>query len=179
MIFGGFRWSKALPIGPPGGYYQVDVADIDVLEEDHVGVLLAGGVCTRPEYCPPGLLTPAVLLDLTVFGCSASDEYPDPEACQVEWKVIWTETPATGNRNGALSTMLGEPGKPVIVLVGGGRLTVTHWSDAVGGYPTEPDYTLLAEDKILDEDDDINRKDRQEIVVIAIPVIFGTHILFC
>ena len=155
--FGGFLWSRELPFGSPGGYYQVDVAPLSTLDDGHLGVLLAGGICTRRNFCVPGTKTPAVLLDAHFYGCSATDEYPDPHSCQVEWNLVWTETPATGNRNGALSTFLGKPGKPVIVLVGGGRLTVTHWDDKIKGYPTTPDYELLAEDKIWDEDDDINR----------------------
>ena len=153
----GFLWSHPLPLGNPGGYYQVDVAPLSSLEEGRLAVLLAGGVCTQKNFCTPGSLTPAVVMDAKFYGCSANDANPDPAACQLDWNIIWTETPATGNRNGALSTLLGEPGKPVIVLVGGGCLTVTHWNATTGGYSTTPDYVLLAEDKILNEDDDINR----------------------
>ena len=106
----------------PGGYYQVDVAPLSTLSQGRLAVLLAGGICTHRDYCTPGNRTPAVLMDTKFYGCSAKDANPDPMSCQVEWTPIWTETPATGNRNGALSTMLGAPGEPAIVLVGGGCL---------------------------------------------------------
>lgn len=122
---GGVRWSRPLPFGNPGGYYQVDVAPLSTLAQGHHAVLLAGGICTNKNYCTPGNLTPAVLLDAKFHGCSAKDTNPDPMSCQVDWSPIWTETPATGNRNGAFSTILGPPGEPVIVLVGGGCL-VSH-----------------------------------------------------
>ena len=59
----GFLWSHPLPLGNPGGYYQVDVAPLSSLEEGRLAVLLAGGVCTQKNFCTPGSLTPAVVMD--------------------------------------------------------------------------------------------------------------------
>lgn len=146
-----FRFSEPLTLGTPGGYYQVDAASLSSLADGHFAVLLAGGTCTRSSACVLNSLTPAVLLDVHVTGCSVDE--PNGE-CTITSPVIWTETPATGNRNGALSSVLNSGGDPVIVLVGSGCLTV-H-TPRNGQYESTPDYVLLAEDK-YPGDDEINR----------------------
>ena len=149
---GEFRFSRALKLGPAGGYYNVDVAPLSSLEKGHVAVLLAGGSCNDYAACGFGN-SPAVLLDVLVSGCSMDNPYTP---CYLRYEKIWTEPEATGNRNGVLSTALSGEKDPCIVLVGLGCVTIFH-PDKNGNYGYSPDYVLHAEDKVTGEYDTINR----------------------
>jgi hypothetical protein len=188
-----YKFSKEYPIGEPGGYYQVDATTLSFMNDarrrndnnerrtmmkervHHTAVLLAGSVCTvggENEFggCEFGSMEPAVLLDVSVHGCSVHQ--PDVE-CAVEWNEIWREPNAQGNRNGAFAASLGnDVGDPAIVLVGTGGISIFEpktkkYHNKRGGKEQQPRYSyyddkeptlmIAPDDQILAEKDQIAR----------------------
>lgn len=162
-------FSDPLPMGPPGGYYQVEaVTQLSFLSnDDHFGVLLAGGSCTdnrrnRFGFCMPGTHTPAILLDVVVTGGCSILQPQRP--CQLSWSIIWKDFVQQGDRNGAFSYELGNGGDPAIVLVGGSGVTI--YEPPYQGFPT---FTIANADKLPQNNDRITRS-----TGLAVGVI-GTH----
>eukprot|EP00977_Amphora_coffeiformis_P015917 scaffold4793_cov175-Amphora_coffeaeformis.AAC.6 len=136
------QFSDALPIGDPGGFYQVDVAPLSSLEAGHVGVLLAGGTCGEADQCQLGLEQPAILLDVSVTGCSVF-QYWLP--CDVTYSTIWEDTNPGGDRNGALEMSLGDGVDPAMVIVGKEGIKVYEPSN--GSYASKPTFLLTQAEK--------------------------------
>jgi hypothetical protein len=131
--FEGIRFSSALPVGPPGGYYQIDAAPSSRSssstydDSTHTMVLLVGGTChedTPNKYgsCVIGENTPARLLEVNVSGCSI--QYPDVE-CKLEWEQIWEDPHARGDRNGGFAYFQ-DTLHPSIALLGQGGVEIFH-----------------------------------------------------
>jgi hypothetical protein len=162
-----YKFSKEYPIGKPGGYYQVDASTLSSLNDNnnsgdmrnHTAVLLAGSVCAVAignEFgsCELGSTNAAVLLDVTVQGCSVHQPH---EPCRVTWNEVWREPNPQGNRNGAFAATLGDGMDPAIVLVGKGGISIFEPLD--GRYDDyEPTFTILPDDHLPDNPvDDITR----------------------
>ncbi|KAL7557233.1 hypothetical protein ACA910_001899 [Epithemia clementina (nom. ined.)] len=114
-------FSAPLPLGDPGGYYQVDVTDRlspflvgtsdknSSISNAHA-VLLVGGTChvtKKPLFpgwnisaCTRGQNFPAVVLQVSVAGCSVAT--PDVP-CDLQWKEIWRDPNPQGDRNGGFA----------------------------------------------------------------------------
>lgn len=145
-------FSRPLPLGPPGGYYQVDVSKLSFLDDGHVGVLLAGGVCSnewvnRFGACTATETTRARLLDVQVTGCLLHQGCRQP-SCQLSWSIIWQDgrlpvANSGGDRNGAFSHELGNGVDPAIVLVGvyGAVVFAPPYNE------WNPDFSLSTQDK--------------------------------
>mmetsp|Transcript_29210 Transcript_29210/g.53378 ORF Transcript_29210/g.53378 Transcript_29210/m.53378 type:complete len:566 (+) Transcript_29210:62-1759(+) len=115
--FRGVKFSEALPIGPPGAYYQVDVSPSssmvgsDVAGSTHRStVLLVGGTChveTSNDFgsCRHGENTPARVVEVSMStheagGCSVHQ----PEAeCHLEYADVWEHPNPRGDRNGGFA----------------------------------------------------------------------------
>jgi hypothetical protein len=148
--FIGVRFSPALPVGPPGGYYQIDVApspqtassSSDVIA--HNMVLLVGGTChddTPNQYgsCVIGENTPARLMEVSVSGCSI--QHPDVE-CKLQWEQVWEDSNPMGDRNGGFAYFHYNP-HPSIVLLGQGGVTIYNHP-----YRQEPEFNVRPPEKI-------------------------------
>lgn len=140
---GTFRFSDPIPIGYPGGYFQIDVFPLSSLNEGHVSVLLVGGTCIQPYVCDPGSHEPAVLLDVAVTGCSVTQ--PDV-ACQSSFKAIWQDADPSGDRNGVFAPCLGDGTDPAIVLAGSGSVSIFEPKN--GTYVISPDFSVASEEMI-------------------------------
>jgi hypothetical protein len=140
---GTFRFSDPIPLGYPGGYFQIDVFPLSSLNEGHVSVLLVGGTCIKPSVCEVGAHEPAVLLDVTVTGCSVTQ--PDI-ACQSSFKTVWQDPYPSGDRNGAFAPSLGDGTDPAIVLAGSGSVTIFEPNN--GTYENTPAFYVASEDII-------------------------------
>jgi hypothetical protein len=159
-----YKFSKEYPIGKPGGYYQVDASTLSSLNDNgermnHTAVLLAGSDCSVSHdnefgSCELGSTDAAVLLDVTVQGCSVFEPY---EPCRVTWKEVWREPNPQGNRNGAFAATLGDGIDPAIVLVGKGGISI--FEPRHGKYDDdEATLTILPDDHLPDNPvDDIMR----------------------
>lgn len=147
-----FRFSEPVPIGVPGGYYQIDVAPLSSLAEGHVAVLLAGGTCGEPTACTPGDVQAATVLDVVVSQCSVDQ----PEVkCQSSYIAIWTDENPAGDRNGAFSLPFGDgSGDSAIVLAGKGGLAIF---EPQNGQYTNPASFSLIEDVEQDVVENIKR----------------------
>lgn len=107
----------------------MDAGEFASLSAGHHGVLLAGGSCKQMKRnqfgrCREHDRTPALLMDVTVDGCSVQDPRA---ACRLSADIVWQDESIEGkkgHRNGALSHELGGGGDPAIVLVGGAGATV-------------------------------------------------------
>ena len=151
--FEGMRFSSALPVGPPGGYYQIDAAPTSSDNTTQIMVLLVGGTChvdTPTQYgsCVIGENTPARLLEVDVSGCSIQN--PDVE-CKLEWEEVWEDPHARGDRNGGFA-YFEDTLHPSIALLGQGGVEIYHHS-----YQQEPsslvdmnydEFRIPAPDKI-------------------------------
>jgi hypothetical protein len=140
---GTLRFSDPIPIGYPGGYFQIDVFPLSSLDEGHVSVLLVGGTCIQPYVCDLGSHEPAVLLDVTVTACSVTQ--PDV-ACQSSFKTIWQDANPSGDRNGAFAPCLGDGTDPAIVLVGSGSISIFEPKN--GAYVKTPAFFANSEGMI-------------------------------
>jgi hypothetical protein len=131
--FKGIRFSSALPVGPPGGYYQIDAApssrssssSSDDIITHTTKVLLVGGTChddapTQYGSCVMGENTPARLLEVNVSGCSIQN--PDVE-CKLEFEQIWEDPHARGDRNGGFAYFQ-DTLHPSIALLGQGGVEI-------------------------------------------------------
>ncbi|KAL7525851.1 hypothetical protein ACHAXR_003077 [Thalassiosira sp. AJA248-18] len=136
--FVGVRFSEALPVGVPGGYYQIDVVtsssssssggsnsdeDDDGSMMQHSTVLLVGGTChveTPNSFgsCQKGENTPARVVEVTMnkHGCSIHN--PDVE-CHLEYKQVWEHPDPKGDRNGGFATF---NDRNMIALLGQGGI---------------------------------------------------------
>ena len=147
--FQGIRFSEALPIGPPGGYYQIDVAQtLQTTSSDdgthHTLVLLVGGTChyeTPNQFgsCVKGNNTPARLLKVGVSGCSI--QTPDEE-CKLTWEMVWENQTPRGDRNGGFAYFQGAI-HPSIALLGQGGVEIYNYP-----YQQEFDFRIPAPEKI-------------------------------
>lgn len=125
----GVRFSDALPLGPPGGYYQVDVVDGDDASATST-VLLVGGTChvEKPNdfgSCARGTNTSATVLEVVVDlgGCSVAR----PEAeCHLTWRQVWSHPQPRGDRNGGFADLGRDSGRggPSVVLLGQGGVEI-------------------------------------------------------
>lgn len=150
---GGFRFSDAIPIGPPGGFYQVDASALSSLAEGHTAVLLAGGTCTLEAMCQPGYNQPALLLDVSIWGCSV--ENPDRK-CKSTYTEVWRDPKPAGDRNGAFAPTLGDGTDPAIVLSGSQCVSIFEPLD--GAYPSKnPTFFVIPEEKVEDGVNNIGR----------------------
>ena len=127
--FEGIRFSEALPIGPPGGYYQIDVAPslqpTSFRGTHYTLVLLVGGTChykTPNQFgsCVKGDNTPTRLLKVDVSGCSI--QTPDEE-CKLTWEMVWENQTPRGDRNGGFAYFQGAI-HPSITLLGQGGVEI-------------------------------------------------------
>lgn len=132
--FVGINFSPALPVGPAGGYYQIDAVpssrippssskstttDANNNTTHHTMVLLVGGTChddTPTQYgsCKEYENTPARLLEISVSGCSI--HHPDTE-CKLEWELSWEDPNPKGDRNGGFAYFRNDR-HPSIALLG-------------------------------------------------------------
>ena len=124
--FVGVKFSEALPIGVPGGYYQIDVvlpnikqqelfaSDDDGTQHHTTTVLLVGGTChyehPTPSFgsCKKGTNTPARVLQVhfpkdTEDHLYCSIHNPDKQ-CAHSYNQIWEHPDPKGDRNGGFST---------------------------------------------------------------------------
>lgn len=157
----GAIFSDPLPMGPSGGYYNVDVGSFASLPAGHHGVLLAGGICTitrRNQFgqCQFGQTTSAILLDVIVTGCSVGDPHTP---CHLSWTTVWQDGSSErtrGDRNGALSYDLGNGDDPAIVLVGGAGANIFEppFLKPNDRSRSQPTFTISSEDMIYNRDDD-------------------------
>mmetsp|Transcript_8173 Transcript_8173/g.17758 ORF Transcript_8173/g.17758 Transcript_8173/m.17758 type:complete len:488 (-) Transcript_8173:137-1600(-) len=137
--FDGLRLSPPLPVGDPGGYYQIDAgAAVDRDGRRRTEVLLAGGTCheTTPNdlgSCEYDENTPARVLRVTmdVEGCSA--RRPEAE-CVLEWREEWRHPDPRGDRNGGFVAFGGEERSVVLVGQGGVEIFARDGTDTFGKY---------------------------------------------
>mmetsp|Transcript_4857 Transcript_4857/g.10563 ORF Transcript_4857/g.10563 Transcript_4857/m.10563 type:complete len:629 (+) Transcript_4857:57-1943(+) len=146
----GVRFSEALPIGPPGSYYQIDavaVNDIPAAAEDPPSsgnfregtqnevatttkILLVGGTCHYNETnsfgaCQPGDNTAARVLHVTMDGDGCSVLRPDDE-CNLTWEEVWLDDHPNGDRNGGFAYFGHTTMEPSVVLLGQGGVEIFH-----------------------------------------------------
>lgn len=151
---GTIRFSEAIPLGNPGGFYQIDVSPLSSLEAGHVAVLLAGGTCTVAELCQPGSFQPAIVLDVYIQGCSESN--PNRQ-CQSSVTEIWRDAKPAGDRNGAFAPTLGNGLDPAIVLAGNSCVSIFE-PNTDGTFPTPPTFLVIPQDKVENQKvDNIDR----------------------
>lgn len=136
------RFSDPIPIGEPGGFYQVAITRLSSLPQNHIGVLLAGGTCGEPEVCENGSEQPAVLLDVAVTGCSVFQPWLP---CSASYSVIWEDPSPGGDRNGAFEMSLGDTVDPAMILIGKEGIKVFEPSDGV--YSDTPTFLLTQAEK--------------------------------
>ena len=142
---GTFRFSDPIPIGDPGGYYQVDATSLSSLSRGHTAVLLAGGSGSAG-------VQPAVVLNVSVTGCSVNE----PKVpCESSVSVIWKDENPQGDRNGAFAPTLGDGTDSAIILAGNGCVTV--FEPVNGTFSNPPSFVLLPDDKVPDDNDNIKR----------------------
>lgn len=137
-VFVGVRFSEALAVGEPGGYYQIDVAanvnshraSSSPTSQTTHSVLLVGGTChynltNSFGTCQYGENTPARVLEVTMNsneGCSIHN--PDAE-CSLEWREVWADPSPEGDRNGGFAYFGDENNdSPSVVLLGQGGIEV-------------------------------------------------------
>ena len=133
---GGFkkvRFSGAVPLGPPGGYYQIDVmpSSSGGDESTHTKVLLVGGTChiDKPNSlgsCKKGENTPARLLHVSPNENGCSIHNPEAE-CDFTWELMWEHPDPKGDRNGGFATFNGQTS---IVLTGQGGVEIFQLDQA-------------------------------------------------
>jgi hypothetical protein len=138
-VNGTVRFSEAIPLGRPGGFYNVDASPLSSLEEGHVAVLLAGGTCAVAALCQPGSHQPAIVLDVSIKACSVST--PD-RRCKSSVREIWRDADPQGDRNGAFAPTLGNGLDPAIVLAGRSCISIFEPTDA-GAFPAGLPPTFL------------------------------------
>jgi len=126
--FRGVRFSEALPIGPPGAYYQIDVSSSSKSDgvTHYSTVLLVGGTCHVEEpnsfgSCKKGENTPARVVEVSMStneagGCSIHE--PDAE-CHLEYTEVWEHPNPKGDRNGGFAMF---DDQKVVALVGQGGI---------------------------------------------------------
>mmetsp|Transcript_48068 Transcript_48068/g.102250 ORF Transcript_48068/g.102250 Transcript_48068/m.102250 type:complete len:522 (-) Transcript_48068:115-1680(-) len=128
--FVGVKFSEALPVGPPGAYYQVDVS-LSSRSDDSTRrstVLLVGGTCHVEKAnslgsCRKGENTPARVVEVsmsTEAGCSIHE--PDAE-CDLKYENLWEHPNPRGDRNGGFATF---DDKKMIALLGQGGIELFH-----------------------------------------------------
>ena len=135
--FLGVKFSPALPIGPAGGYYQIDVApsfqktsaSSSSFNVTQSMVLLVGGTChddapTQYGSCSIGENTPARLLQVSVSGCNIQNPNVD---CNLEWTQIWQDPHPRGDRNGGFAYFQDDI-HPSIALLGQGGIEIFQYS---------------------------------------------------
>ena len=147
--FQGIRFSDPLPIGPPAGYYQIDVLQSDrsveaseqsnlrgqgnTSEATHKSqILLVGATCHHDDVndfgaCTPDENTPARILNVSIEGCSM--HHPDIP-CQLKWTQDWVHPSPYGDRNGGFVDF--ELGDHSFALLGQGGIEV--WGKAYREY---------------------------------------------
>eukprot|EP00581_Thalassiosira_minuscula_P003364 CAMPEP_0183740118 /NCGR_PEP_ID=MMETSP0737-20130205/58783_1 /TAXON_ID=385413 /ORGANISM="Thalassiosira miniscula, Strain CCMP1093" /LENGTH=514 /DNA_ID=CAMNT_0025975103 /DNA_START=82 /DNA_END=1626 /DNA_ORIENTATION=- len=130
MEFAGVKFSEALPIGPPGAYYQVDVSSSSKSDSSthYSTVLLVGGTCHVEEpnsfgSCNKGENTPARVVEVRIStkdggGCSIHDPY---KPCSLEYTQMWQHPNPKGDRNGGFAIFNDQK---MIALLGQGGLEV-------------------------------------------------------
>jgi len=126
--FLGVKFSKALPIGKPGSYYQIDVSSNEKSDDatQHSTVLLVGGTChvEKPNdlgACKRGDNTPARVVYVAMnkeTGCSIHN--PDAK-CNLEFNEVWEHPNPKGDRNGGFATFNNEK---MIALLGQGGVEI-------------------------------------------------------
>lgn len=133
--FEGVRFSEALPMGPPGGYYQIDVAPSFLQTKPsydkgthHSTVLLVGGTChddtpTQFGSCVKEENTPARLLQVGVSGCNVHN--PNVE-CNLDWDLVWEDQHPRGDRNGGFAYFQ-DSIHPSIALLGQGGVEIYQY----------------------------------------------------
>lgn len=138
LEFVGVRFSDALPVGPPGSYYQIDVAPSirSSGSKSRSTVLLVGGTCHHEVTnsfgsCRKGENTPARVVEVSMnkrAGCSV--HYPGVP-CRLQWRETWTDPDPKGDRNGGFAKFNDDDAaatksnaSPSIVLVGQGGVEV-------------------------------------------------------
>lgn len=163
-------FSDPLPLGPPGGYYQVDATVWPSLAEGHVAVLLAGGDCTQRESnqfgsCAFGEQTQALLLDIHVSEtCTAPAARRSSALCSLTWRFLWQDDSSAGDRNGAFAWNLGSANFPALVLVGTAGASIFEPQSTVAEDGSQsnyleglPNWRLSPEEKLPQTNDSINR----------------------
>jgi hypothetical protein len=139
------RFSEAISLGKPGGFYQVDASTLSSLDDGHVAVLLAGGTCTVEKLCQPGSNQSAIVLDVSIVGCSVNR--PD-RRCKSTVQEIWRDADPGGDRNGAFAPTLGNGIDPAIVLAGRDCISIFE-PNANGTFPNStPTFVVIPQDKI-------------------------------
>ena len=136
------QFSDPIPLGSPGGFYQIDVARLSSLGSDHVAVLLAGGSCGDPNACELGEEQPAVMLDVHITGCSVFEPH---KYCTWSYTEIWSDLTPEGDRNGAFESSIGDGVDPAVILVGKHGIKVFEPSNGV--FPAFPTYHLTQAQK--------------------------------
>ena len=152
--FGDHNFSDPIPIGDPGGFYQVDVAPLSSLSNGSVAVLLAGGTCGDLNACELSSEQPAVVLDVSVSGCTA---FEPSEPCVSSYSKIWEDPSPEGDRNGAFGISMGDGSDPALILVGKHGIKIFESSN--GGFPDSPTYHLTQTEKQESMNASIRRPD--------------------
>jgi hypothetical protein len=153
------RFSEAISLGRPGGFYQIDASSLSSLEEGHVAVLLAGGTCSVEKMCQPGSNQSAIVLDVSIQGCSVNK--PDRK-CRSTVIEIWRDGDPAGDRNGAFAPTLGNNGAlgdPAIVLAGRDCIKIFE-PNADGTFPTPPTFVVIPQNKVTSNNNKTNNVDR-------------------
>lgn len=126
--FTGVRFSEAQPIGPPGGYYNIDIKPSSKTDSStqHSTVLLVGGTChaEKPNSlgsCKHGDNTPARIVHVSMSkeaggGCSIHE--PDAD-CNLEYTEVWEHPNPKGDRNGGFATF---DDQEMVALLGQGGI---------------------------------------------------------
>ena len=152
-VFAGVKFSDPLPVGPPGSYYQVDVAtssattaslqqfsitgkgaESGATSSHTTTVLLVGGTCHYDETnsfgsCQKGENTPARVLEVTMSqssegGCSIHNSKIH---CRLEWKELWVDPSPKGDRNGGFAyfgDVSDNRSGPSVALLGQGGIEI-------------------------------------------------------
>ena len=124
------RFSDAIPLGPQGGYYQIDVMPSSTASTQ-TKVLLVGGTChiDKPNSlgsCEKGENTPARLLHVSSNDQGCSIHNPHAE-CDFTWELMWEHPDPQGDRNGGFATFNGQTS---IVLTGQGGVEIFQLEQA-------------------------------------------------
>lgn len=125
------RFSEAVPLGPPGGYYQIDAVPSSTTST-HTKVLLVGGTCHLDKLnslgsCEKGENTPARLLHVSSNENGCSIYNPEAE-CDFTWELMWEHPDPKGDRNGGFATFNGQTS---IVLTGQGGVEIFQLEQAI------------------------------------------------
>ncbi|KAL7471240.1 hypothetical protein ACHAXS_011548 [Conticribra weissflogii] len=138
----GVRFSEALPIGPPGSYYQIDAVSVAAASDAAASsvrsrgdaaitkILLVGGTCHYDEpnsfgSCRPGENTAARVLHVAMDRDGCSVIRPDDE-CNLTWEEVWLDDHPNGDRNGGFAHFGQMMSEPSVVLLGQGGVEVYH-----------------------------------------------------